>query len=112
MLGRGLVFLALCATAPAFGADLPAGLPPPGVGGGAPPPPPPFGGPPPAELRGFRPGAVWGPGGVAWGLVPGVGQLGAAGFGYYAVRGCWTYQPVYDQYGNFFGEQPVDVCVN
>jgi hypothetical protein len=110
MRGKGLVLLALGALigAPAIAADLPLG-PPPAAGRGA--PSPHEGGPPPA-LQGFRPGAVWGHGGVAWGLVPGLGQLGAAGYGYYAVRHCWAYQPVYGPYGDFAGQAPVNVCVD
>ena len=50
--------------------------------------------------------------GVAWGLVPGLGQLGAAGFGYFAVDHCWTYQPVYDINGYYFGQRRVNVCVD
>ena len=49
--------------------------------------------------------------GVAYGLTPGVGQLGASGFGYYGVNGCWSYQPVYDRFGNYFGQQPVNICL-
>jgi hypothetical protein len=50
--------------------------------------------------------------GVAYGLVPGLGQLGAAAFGYYGVAHCWTHQPAYDADGDYFGVRPVDVCVN
>jgi hypothetical protein len=50
--------------------------------------------------------------GVAFGLTPGVGQLGASGFGYYGVNGCWSYQPVYDRFGNYFGQQPVNICLD
>jgi hypothetical protein len=50
--------------------------------------------------------------GVAYGLVPGLGQLGAAGYGYYGPARCWTYEPAYDADGNYFGRQPVDICVN
>ena len=119
MFGKGLVVFALCvaACASVSAADLPLQSPPPAYGGDGPPAhsgygPPAFGASPPPELHRFHPGAVWRHGGVAWGLVPGVGQLGAAGFGYYGARHCWIYQPVYDPYGNYFGEQPVDLCVN
>lgn len=50
-------------------------------------------------------------GGLAWGLAPGMGQLGAAGFGYYHVDNCWSYQMVYDRYGNYVGEQPANICL-
>jgi hypothetical protein len=50
--------------------------------------------------------------GVAYGLVPGLGQLGAAALGYYGVAHCWTHQPAYDADGDYFGVRPVDVCVN
>jgi hypothetical protein len=124
MPGKGLVLLALCALvgAPARAADLPIGPPPaalaaapPAIAGAAPPAvggPPPLPGAPPPESERFRPGAVWGHAGVAWGLVPGLGQLGAAGYGYYGVRHCWAYQPVFDRNGDYGGEQPVNVCVN
>lgn len=49
--------------------------------------------------------------GVAFGLTPGVGQLGAAGFGYYAVNGCWSYRPTYDRFGNYVGVRPVNICI-
>jgi hypothetical protein len=49
--------------------------------------------------------------GVAWGLAPGAGQLGAAGLGYYAGN-CWSYQIVYDRFGNYVGEQPANICVD
>jgi hypothetical protein len=48
--------------------------------------------------------------GVAWGLAPGAGQLGAAGLGYYAGN-CWSFQIVYDRFGNYVGEQPTNICV-
>jgi hypothetical protein len=50
-------------------------------------------------------------GGVAWGLAPGAGQLGAAGLGYYAVGNCWSYELVYDRFGNYLGEQPANICL-
>jgi hypothetical protein len=49
--------------------------------------------------------------GVAFGLTPGVGQLGAAGFGYYAVNGCWSNRPAYDRFGNYIGVRPVNICI-
>jgi hypothetical protein len=52
-----------------------------------------------------------GGGGVAWGLAPGVGQLGAAGFGYLAVANCWSYQPVFDRFGNYLGDEQLYICV-
>jgi hypothetical protein len=50
--------------------------------------------------------------GVAWGLAPGAGQLGAAGLGYYGVTNCWSYQLVYDRFGNYLGEQPANICLD
>ena len=97
MPGKGLLFiLALSAATPAscFAADLSMR------------PPPPW--------RHYYRHAGGGDGrlGVAFGLVPGLGQLGAAAFGYYGVAHCWTHQPAYDADGDYFGVQPVDVCVN
>jgi hypothetical protein len=48
---------------------------------------------------------------VAWGLAPGLGQLGAYGTGYFAVHGCWTYQPAYDRNGDYLGQHLVNICV-
>jgi hypothetical protein len=50
--------------------------------------------------------------GVAYGLVPGLGQLGAAGYGYYGLARCWINGPAYDADGYYFGRQLVDICVN
>jgi hypothetical protein len=50
--------------------------------------------------------------GVAWGLAPGAGQLGAAGLGYCGVTNCWSYQLVYDRFGNYLGEQPANICLD
>jgi len=52
-----------------------------------------------------------GGGGLTWGLAPGVGQLGAAGFGYYHAENCWSYQLVYDRFGDYLGEQPANICL-
>jgi hypothetical protein len=49
--------------------------------------------------------------GVAYGLVPGLGQLGAAAPGYYGAIHCRTYEPAYDIDGNYFGRRPVDLCL-
>jgi len=65
------------------------------------------GGHPGPRLRAPRMGG----GGVAWGLAPGVGQLGAAGFGYLAVANCWSYQPVFDRFGNYLGDEQLYICV-
>lgn len=68
-----------------------------------------------AVQRSVRTEHVWSGGGdgggVAFGLTQGVGQLGAAGLGYYGVNGCWGYQPVYDRFGNYFGQEPVNICL-
>jgi hypothetical protein len=49
--------------------------------------------------------------GLAWGLTEGVGQLGAAGLGYYGVNGCWVYRPAFDRFGNYFGRRLVNMCL-
>ena len=49
--------------------------------------------------------------GVAYGLTPGLGMNGAAGFGYHAVDNCWSYNLVYDRFGNYLGEQPTNICL-
>jgi hypothetical protein len=49
---------------------------------------------------------------VAWGMAPGLGQLGAYGTGYFAVHGCWTYQPAYDRNGDYLGQPLVNICVD
>lgn len=49
---------------------------------------------------------------VAYGLVPGLGQLGAAAEGYYGARHCWTYEPAYDVEGDYLGPRPVNQCLN
>jgi hypothetical protein len=49
---------------------------------------------------------------LAWGLAPGQGQLGAYGSGYFAVHGCWTYQPAYDRNGDYLGQHLVNICID
>jgi hypothetical protein len=56
-------------------------------------------------------GPRFGGGGVAWGLAPGIGQLGAAGFGYYAVANCWRDEPVFDRFGAYLHNEPIYICV-
>jgi hypothetical protein len=46
------------------------------------------------------------------GLAPSAGQLGAAGFGYYALVDCWSYQLVDDRFGNYPGQQPANICLD
>jgi hypothetical protein len=87
----------IAACAPCFAADLPMRSAPPALGT------PGWG----AGSGGQHPGG----GGLAWGLAPGVGQLGAAGFGYYRAESCWSYELVYDRFGNYVGEQPANVCL-
>jgi hypothetical protein len=97
MLRKGLVCfsaLTIAACAPCFAADLPLRSAPAVWGAGS-------GG---QRLSG-------GSSGLAWGLAPGVGQLGAAGFGYYRAESCWSYQLVYDRFGNYLGEQPANICL-
>jgi hypothetical protein len=77
----------------------------------------------PADAGGFRMGGVGGsfhgglaglgPHHVGWGWrhhgwVPGLG-LGLAAAGA-AASSCIVYQPVYDDYGNYLGRYPVNVC--
>ncbi|WP_158815635.1 hypothetical protein [Methylocapsa sp. S129] len=50
-------------------------------------------------------------GGLAWGLAPGAGQLGAAGLGYYHAESCLSYESVYDRWGNYVREQPTNICI-
>ena len=61
--------------------------------------------------RGGWGGGWWGPavvGGLATGVI--VGSL-AAPYAYgYGYGGCYRYQPVYDAYGVFIGNQLVNVC--
>ena len=52
-----------------------------------------------------------GGGGLAWGLAPGVGQLGAAGLGYYHTDNCRSHQPAYDEFGDYVGERPANICI-
>jgi opacity protein-like surface antigen len=52
-----------------------------------------------------------GGGGVAWGLKPGFGQLGAAGFGYYRTDNCWRYESMYDGFDDYLGNRRVNICV-
>ncbi len=59
------------------------------------------------DRRGLRRGG----GGVAWGLAPGIGQLGASGFGYYAVANCWRDEPVFDRFGAYLHDEPMNICV-
>jgi hypothetical protein len=96
MLGKGLLFVAaLALAAPAsFAADLPMQSS--------------------SAWRHYHRHVGWGDErvGVAYGLVPGLGQLGAAGYGYYGPARCWIYGPAYDADGYYFGRQPVDICVN
>jgi hypothetical protein len=86
------LYIAVCALS--LGADLPMRLAPPA----------------------WDPGSVGrslssGGGGLAWGLAPGVGHLGAAGFCYYHAENCWSYRLVYDRFGNYLGEQPANICI-
>jgi len=52
----------------------------------------------------------WGPAiaaGVLTGAAIATAPYWAGGYGY---RGCWQYRPTYDAYGNFLGQQAVNVC--
>ena len=48
--------------------------------------------------------------GVTWGLVPGLGQLGSAAFGYRPGDNCWGFRPIFDRYGNYYGQQLLNRC--
>ena len=65
-------------------------------------------------------GGGWGPGiglgivgGLAAGALVGCGVYGCGGYGpgygYYG-DGCVRYRPMYDQWGNYLGRRPVNVC--
>ena len=58
-------------------------------------------------------GGWWGPA-VAAGVLAGAAIATApywGGYGYgYGGGGCWQYRPTYDAYGNFLGQQAVNVC--
>jgi hypothetical protein len=55
----------------------------------------------------------WGPA-VAAGVLTGAAIASApywSGYGYgYGGQGCWQVRPTYDAYGNFLGQQNVNVC--
>jgi len=91
-----LIILAAAAPAPSVAADAPLPLAPPGHGH--------------ARHGGHVPdGASLG---IAYGLVPGLGQLGAAAYGYYGAVNCWSRAPAYDNSGEYIGELPVNICLN
>ncbi len=100
----GLLALSVAASASAFAADLSSRSAP--AGG----PLSRDGGPGAHSGRDWR-GPRLGGGGVAWGLAPGIGQLGAAGFGYYAVANCWRDEPVFDRFGAYLHNEPIYICV-
>jgi hypothetical protein len=99
-----LLALSVAVTAGAFAADLASRSAPPGgpisLDGGP-------GGHSAHVWRGSR----FGGGGVTWGLAPGIGQLGAAGFGYFAVANCWREEPVFDRFGAYLHTEPIYICV-
>jgi hypothetical protein len=58
-------------------------------------------------------GGGWHGGGWAGPAVVGglaAGALLAAPYAYGYNNGCYQYQPIYDAYGNYIGQQPVRVC--
>ncbi len=61
-------------------------------------------------------GGYWGGGwngcgwGNCWGPAVGVGVLGLAAGAAIADQGCWQVRPVFDQFGNFLGNQSINVC--
>jgi hypothetical protein len=56
-------------------------------------------------------GGWWGPA-IVGGLAAGaLAAPYAYGYGYgYPYNGCYAYQPMYDAYGNYIGQQPVRTC--
>jgi hypothetical protein len=59
----------------------------------------------------------WHGGGWGWGLPLAAGALAGAALaapyyygGYYGDAGCVAYQPSYDQWGNYLGQRPVNMC--
>jgi hypothetical protein len=57
-------------------------------------------------------GGGWGWGPFAVGALAGA-ALAAPYYGYYGYggyNGCLTYQPTYDRYGNYVGQQPTYIC--
>jgi hypothetical protein len=64
---------------------------------------------------GWRGGRYWGWGpGVALGALAVGAAIASAPYYYpyypYAYNGCVSYQPVYDQWGRYIGQQPVNMC--
>jgi hypothetical protein len=57
-------------------------------------------------------GGGWGPAAVGLGVLGLAAGAAAGGYygGGYGYPNCTGYQPVYDQYGNVVGQQPVNVC--
>ena len=55
----------------------------------------------------------WGPA-VAAGVLTGAAIASypywGGGYGYGYGGGCWQYRPIYDAYGNYLGQQSVNVC--
>jgi hypothetical protein len=51
----------------------------------------------------------WGPA-VAAGVLAGAAIATAPYWGGYYGGGCWQYRPTYDAYGNYLGQQAVNVC--
>lgn len=52
-----------------------------------------------------------GPGGLAWGLTPGIGQVGSAGLGYYSVDHCFVEPPAVLLDPDYRGPRFVNICV-
>jgi hypothetical protein len=63
---------------------------------------------------GGRGGGWYGPavvGGLAAGaLLAAPYAYGGYGYGGYGYGGCTSYAPIYDAYGNYIGQQPVNAC--
>lgn len=98
MPGKRLLFLSalgVAACASALAADLPIRSTPPSHR--------------PPLRRGYSSRPVYV--GVAFGLVPGLGQLGAAAPGYYGAANCWRPEPAYDVDGNYYGRRLVNLCL-
>jgi len=59
---------------------------------------------------GWGGGWGWGAAGLGLGLAAGALAYPYYGYGYGYDDGCYRYRPIYDQWGNYIGQRPVNVC--
>ena len=59
---------------------------------------------------GYYRGWGWGPGLALGALAAGAAIASAPYYYPYAYNGCVSYQPVYDQWGRYIGQRPVNMC--